>query len=80
VLAGGRHRRFFCRGKAARSHVSSFGLRRFGTTWHELSPVPGQKLQIGDQAAPHRDPIEPRCPLGSVRGQGVNGGTVGIEY
>src|SRR4029077_12548681 len=31
MLAGGRHRRFFCRGKAARSHVSSLGSRRLGT-------------------------------------------------
>src|SRR4051794_10894773 len=32
VLAGGRHRRFFCRGKTARSHVSSW----LTPLWHDL--------------------------------------------
>src|ERR1700694_2451063 len=36
VLAGGRYRRFFCRGKPARSHVSSW----LTLLWHGFSPVP----------------------------------------
>ena len=43
VLAGGGHRRFFCRGKPL-DLMFPLGSRRFGTTWHRLSPVPGQKL------------------------------------
>src|SRR5215218_2607114 len=38
VLAGGGHRRFFCRGKTTRSHVSSW----LTPLWHDLAWAFGQ--------------------------------------